>query len=339
MLVARGALDALLRLRRALHVEAELIAVVQRRVPFDVAADRPLTGEFGAPVVEVETAGERLLGDVDGEVRGTGLIRRRPQQARGGDPRQIVAEEKPALHRLKLQGLRAQHRAQIGGDEVADAGVAAVHGEAAHVSLHHVDGEDAVAHALGRHVGAGDDVAARAVLRLDLVGDVEDVGEAHFVADERLVERAQLLGREHGGTGDLDIPELKTQLVHRARHRRAPRRLDAEIEVALRRRLRQRPVPAGLDRSRQRARHLRQGDAGGKPDAQQRRPHHQRGPCAAGALTRQPSASSPRHPSAPSPHPGPRIPRAGVDGQKAGNAKALEYPSQPRASTRKYACN
>ncbi len=244
--------------------------------------------------------------DVHHEVGGAGLIRRRPQQARGGDARQVVAEEERPLHRRQLQRLRAQHRIGIGGDEVAHAGIAALDREAVHIAFHHIDGEDAVADPLGRHVGAGDDVAARAVLRLDLVGDVEDVAEAHLLADERLVERPQLLGREHGGAGDPDILELEAELVHRARHRRAPRRLDAEVEVVLRRRRGQRPVAPGLHRPRQSTRNRLSQRRAGRQQADQRHAQDKRTPPTTASPMHRSPASIPPHPPAPSPRLGSR---------------------------------
>jgi hypothetical protein len=262
MLIARGPLDAHVGIGRALDAGGDLVAVAERRVPLDVAAERPAVRESRAAVVGVEAARPGRLRDVHHQVRGAGRVGRGPEQARRGNAGQIVREQKPALHRLQHQWLRLRDRADISLDQRAHTGIAALERDAADVALDHVDGEDPVPHPLRRHISAADDEAALAVLRLDGVGDVQDVGESDFLADEVGVERPDLVRREHGRADDGDILELEAQLVDRARHRRAARRLDAEVEGAGWR-CRQRPVlprlgEVGLGRRR----HLR-GNHGG----------------------------------------------------------------------------
>ena len=51
------------------------------------------------------------------------------------------------------------------------------------------------AHALWRHIGAYEQISGGAIFGLDLVGDIENVGQRNLVADQPLIKRAELLLR------------------------------------------------------------------------------------------------------------------------------------------------
>ncbi len=251
--VAQRAGDLLERARRGSDRRRKLVGA-EDRVDLDVALHRPDAGEARAAVVDRQAAGDRRLRDVDHQVRGTRLVGRRLEDAGGADAGNVVGQKQRALDRAE-PGRPRQHRVlQIAVDVAPGLGVAALHRDAAEIALDHVDGEDAVAHALRRHIGAHEQIALGAIGGLDLVGDVEDVAQRDVLAEQPGIERPETVRGNLDRAHDLDVAQLEAHLVHRARHGGAVWRDDAEIEIGLRRRRRALPVAAGLHRARQ---HLR----------------------------------------------------------------------------------
>ncbi len=275
MQIAKLGVGALQRLvaQRACYAGGKLVAAVEHRIERHIPGRRPEARIARTAIVDGKAAGNRRIGHRHHQVRGAGRVRRGTQQARSRDPRQIVGHQQRLLDRDQLERPGFARRPQIGPDAVLGVGIAAFHRDIGDEAFHHIDGENAVGDALRRHEGAHQDIAVAAIFGLDRVGDVENIRQADLFADQLLIEGPEARRRNRDRAFYLDILELEADLVHRARHRGATRRLDAEIEIGLRRHRQSRPVAARLDRARQPAGNLcrRDSDSGkGAPCACQR---------------------------------------------------------------------
>ena len=207
--IAQLALDLLRGIRRRGEAAVELVGGIEERIRGKLAACDPRPGEFRAAIVDADAAVQRGLGQRHDEIGGARLVRRRPQQARCGDPGNVVGEQQRPLHGADLHRAVGENRLKIGLDQAVRGRIPALDGDCLHEALDDRDGEDAVSDALGRDEGAGQRVAGRVILALDRVGDRQDVGELDLVVEQRCEERPQRLRRKDRGAGDGDVAQGK----------------------------------------------------------------------------------------------------------------------------------
>ena len=256
-------------------VRRKLIAGAHQSVRLDVAAQGPHVLEARAAIVDGKTAGRSRLDDGDDELRGARRVRRRTQNARRRDARNVVRKQQRALQCRKRERPHVHHRLDIGAHQRLRRGVATLDRHRGDITLDHVDLEDAVVDALRRYEGVRQHESFAPVHVLDRVGDVENVRDRHFLAEQILVERTKFLRRQSLRALDLNVGEREAQFLDRARNLRARRRLDREVEGRLRRLRGRRPVAARFDGAGKLATRERHDLAIGQPVHSPREPRAQ----------------------------------------------------------------
>ena len=214
----------------------------------------PNAREMRAAIVRRQRGGDGRLRQRHHEVGCAGHGGRRPQHTRGGDAGYVVGQQQRALDRLAPQRVLPAHRCEIGFHRLRDVAIAAFHAHAVDKSLHHGNRKHAVTDALARHIGPHQQIAGVAIGLFDGVGDGLDVRQRNVGADQFCIERTECFRGKHACAGDLDAGEPEADFVNGARNGRMAGRLHAEIEIGSGLRLRQRPVAARLDGTRQRNR-------------------------------------------------------------------------------------